>query len=545
MFYFSRIIAIGTCLAALSGCVRHARPAVGADEPALRADDIDRSWLRPDAVGSVRLVPLLAGERPLRGSVVWYGNGGGGPGSARCADEGSLWYCAADRWLVGENRDGRGIASPSDAADRILIGSDLGFSVRFGSPERMIVYLGDSIGVPATGGCGAARPLALCNDAILVVDPTDADAEDGVSASAVAVEGPGGSTAGFLPLIVPGVNGEGALPRCPKVVGQAGDPPCLGPFNVPTGAATVRMPSSLLPGAASDAGGDTEAVLLFYATAARRPEMASWITASTDGYRFAKLRDGPFSRDRFVSVAPVPVSAAEIEEICRDAPASPLCDPELGLAGGDAVLLFGTGEKYREGRLYLGALRLADLAVRYYRLDPSSGRETWVADERGATPIIEDANRAAAQFGELSVARVDAAECPEADRGRCADTLVLLASQRGFVRYRTARLAFPGARGEEEGRRGWSESRRTGGRGYAPGAFDAFTRVARGPGGGLELVLYHTLSAWNGRGPGEPERTPYGVFTRRLMLIDEASCRKSDDRELLCDELPPPWPPEP
>jgi hypothetical protein len=140
---------------------------------------------------------------------------------------------------------------------------------------------------------------------------------------------------------------------------------------------------------------------------------------------------------------------------------------------------------------------------------------------------------------------VKADACPAEARDRCADTLVLLASQKGLVRYRTAPLAFPGLRAEDPSSHAWSASRRTSGRGYAPFVFDGFTRVAPGAGGGLELVMYHTISAWNGREPGAPDRTPYGVFTHRLQLIDEASCGKGDEDGILCGEIPPPWPPAP
>jgi len=539
------ILCCVACLALISGCVRpRAGTVTGPGEGSLREADINRSWLKPTTVGQVRLVPLLAGPRPIRGGVFWTPGAGAQrtPNSASCTDADALWFCARDRWLAGENRR-EGIVNPATDPDRLLVGADLGISVRFGSPQRTLVYLGDSVGVPATAGCGAARPRASCNDAILVVDPADRDAEDGVSVSVAAVEAPGGRLAGFLPLVIPGVNGADALPRC-RPDAQVDLAPCLGPFNVPTGAATVRLRTALLPDAPADAEGDTEAVLLFYGTAVTREEMASWLAVSTDGFHFSKLLARPFSRERFITVAPVPLRATELAAICAAEPSSPLCEASLDLRG-DAVLLFGTGEKYREGHLYLGVLRLDDLAVRYYRLDPGTGREVWVEGEREATPIIEDGSPTHAQFGEFSVSRVNAEACPSADRERCADTLVLLASQKGLVRYRTAPLAFPGARAADPEQRAWSASRRTSGRGYGPYAFDEFTRVAPDAGGELELYLYHTLSAWNGREPGSPDRTPYGVFTHRLELIDEPTCGKGGEDEILCGEIPPPWPPGP
>jgi hypothetical protein len=529
-------IALGTlCLFAASACVRPPLP------PVLEPGEAAIS----EAAGAepVRLVPLLSGPRPIRGGLSWAGSGPDrAVRSGCCADDEALWYCADDRWFAGENLR-REIASPTTDPERLLIAADLGITVRFGEGARTLVYLGDSAGRPASDGCGTAHPLATCNDAILVVDPADRDPEDGVAADVAAVEYPGGRLEGFLPLVIPGINGADPLRRCPIVERSKGRP-CLGPFNVPTGAAAVRLRADLLPGAGAGAAGDTDAVLLFYGTAITRSERASWLAISTDGFHFAKLRAGPFSREKFIQVAPVPLRAAEIEAVCAAEPTGPLCDAALGPRG-DAVLLFGAGETYREGRLYLGVVRLDDLAVRYYRLDPKNGRETWVGDERGATPIVEDDRPALERFGELAVARVGPEACPAGERERCADTLVLLSNQNGLVRYRTAPLAFPGARAGAPGRRSWSASRPTSGRGYGPYVLDAFTKVSPGSGGALELVLYHLVSAWNGREPGAPDRAPYGVFTRRLELIDEATCRKGDGDEIRCGELPPSWPPAP
>jgi len=523
------IALVTLCVFAASACVR---PFL---QPAVETGQAARGETPAPAAESIRLVPLLSGTRPIRGGLIWTGSGPNlSARGASCADDEALWYCAEDRWLVGENRRLR-ITSPTTDPDRLLIAADLGITVRFGDGARSFVYLGDSAGRPASGGCGTAHPLATCNDAVLVVDPSDLDPADGVTAEVAVVELPGGRPEGFLPLVIPGINGADPLRRC-RIIERARGAPCLGPFNVPTGATAVRLPAALLPGADAGAAGDADAVLLFYGTAITRRERASWLAISADGFRFAKLREGPFSREKFIQVAPVPLRAAQRAAVCAAEPSSPLCEGALGLRG-DAVLLFGTGETYREGRLYLGVIRLDDLAVRYYRLDPGTGRETWVEDEGGATPIIDDDRPAQERFGELAVTLVGAEACPAEERGRCADTLVLLANQNGLVRYRTAPLASPG--------RGWSASRRTSGRGYGPYVLDAFTRVAPGAGGALELVLYHLVSAWNGRAPDAPDRAPYGVFTRRLRLVDEATCHTGDGNEPLCGELAPPWPPGP
>lgn len=496
------------------------------------------------APGSIGLVDLSAtGEHPVRGSVYWVGEGSRRAlVSGSCAADPALWFCARDRWLVGENRRD-GIEHPARRGDALIVASDLGIPVIFGEDGRTIIYLGDSAGRPLKAGCGSVHPRADCNDAMLVIDPADDDPSDGVTTRVVSGLLPDGRIAGFVPLLVPGVNGEGALRPCAAGgAGRKGGPPCLGAFNVPTGAAAVRLKASLLPGAAPDARGAVDAVILIYAAAIARGEAASWLTVSADGYLFRRLRDAPLSGDRFVQVAPVPLSAGARREICASTPASPLCDPSAGIDG-DALLLFGNGETYRESRLFLGVLDLEDLSLRYYRADPATGRESWVAREDGATPIVSDDG--AARFGEISVTLVGRDACPADGRERCADTLVMLSNDGGVVRYRTAALAFPGARGASGGG-AWSARRTTSGQGYGPYVIGRYTRVDRGRGGGLELVLYHTISGWNGRPARAPDRAPYGVFTRRLMLVDEATCRRTEaGAPPSCDELPPPWPPPP
>jgi hypothetical protein len=493
------------------------------------------------APGRIGLVTLsTTGEHPIRGNVL-LSREGVPLYSGSCADDDSLWFCATDRWLVGENRRD-GIDHPARRDDALLVAADLGISVRFGTDARTIIYLGDSAGRPVRYGCGSPHPKMDCNDAMLVVDPKDTDPADGVSTQVVARLAPDGVISGFAPQLIPGVNGRDALRPCVGAEGRRGGPACLGAFNVPTGVAAVRLRSSLLPDGGAGAVGEADAVVMFYATAIARGEATSWLAASTDGTEFARLRPEPFSKDKFIQVAPIPLRAEARRALCAESPDSPLCDASFGIEG-DALLLFGNGEKYRESRLYLGALGLDDLSVRYYRLDPATFRESWVADEEDATPIIS--GEGAAEFGELSVSLVGREACPADARARCADTLVLLANQKGIVRYWTAALAFPGARGSEGRARGWSKERRTNGQGYGPYAIDAFTRIEKGPGGGLELVLYHTLSSWNGRPMKDPDRAPYGVFTHRLMLVDDATCRKGARGEPRCEEIPPPWPPAP
>ncbi|MDD5307933.1 MAG: hypothetical protein PHU25_11485 [Deltaproteobacteria bacterium] len=492
----------------------------------------------------IALVPLSSGPAPVRGSAYTVGKGLRRilvAGS--CGDDERLWYCAHDRWLVGENRR-QTIEFPDPGPDNLLAATDLGMSVRFGPEGRTIVYLGDSAGRPSRAGCGTSHPLLSCNDAILVAEPADRDPDDGVSAS-VAVEETGQGRQGFVPLVIPGINGEDPLPQCP--MSEFGSrAPCLGRFNVPTGVAAVRMPASLVPGAVAGPH-DTDAVILWYGTSIARAQEASWLAVSADGFRFRLVRDRPFSRDRFIQVAPVLVRAAQREAACRAEPTSPLCDKALGLTG-DALLLIGTGETYRKGRLFLGLLRLSDLAAFYYRADPATHAESWSRNEADATPIIDagvpEGGKAGAEagFSEISARLVGKDACPAAARERCEDTIVLLASQGGLVRYRTAPLAFPGARGPSGRDKGWSAPLRSNGTGYGPYILDAYTRVEES-GGGLRLVMYHTISAWNGLKANDPARTPYGVFTHRLMLLDEPTCRVDDRGEPHCSVIPPPWPP--
>jgi hypothetical protein len=492
--------------------------------------------LVPAAPG-VALEPLSSGPAPVRGSAYYVGRGLRRVlVTGSCADDEKLWYCAHDRWLVGENRR-QAIEFPAPGPDNLLAATDLGMSVRFGPEGRTIIYLGDSAGRPSRDGCGTAHPLLSCNDAILVADPKDRDPDDGVSTSVAVVER--GGKEGFLPLVIPGINGEDALPQCNKAFGGGGAP-CLGKFNVPTGAAAVRLPASLVPGATAGPDADTDAVVLWYGTAIAVEQEASFLAVSADGFHFRLVRAAPFSRDRFIQVAPVLVKAAEREAACRATPASPLCEKSLGLTG-DALLLFGTGETYRKGRLFLGLLRLADLTAFYYRSDPATGAESWSRNEADATPIIDagvaEGGKLGSEvgFSEISARLVGRDACPAAARERCADTLVLVANQAGSVRYRTAPLALPG--------KGWSAPLRSNGTGYGPYILDAYTRIEEAPGGSLQLVLYHTVSAWNGLKADEDGRTPYGVFTHRLMLLDEATCRKDDRGEPHCSVVPPPWPP--
>ncbi len=526
---------------------------------------------------NVESVEGRKGAMPVRGLV--YRNQNGKKKilfSRHCAEpkEEPLWFCMNDRWLAGENR-GRELEIPNTGTKHIIDGVDLGISVRFGPEGRTYFYMGDTLGKPTRSGCGLSKPGRFCNDAILVSGgpndealPMDRNPDNGVATSIVVRRGRDGKNDGFLPMVIDGINGRDPLPLC-KDLKKKSKAPCLAPFNVPSGAATVPIPSKLLPGSRRAEQGSVEAVLVWYTTAgatyietARNPSKhytrgASWLVVSTDGLHFEKLTDKPFSRDKFIQISPVLVPKEKLKKLCEQDKTSPLCDKAIG-SDGDIVLLIGAGEKYRKSPLYLGVLRLIDLAVFYYHLDAAGGKEGWTRSEADASPIIGKSRkhkraklghkkkwgRPDELFGELSVKLVDKDACPKEVRSRCRDTLVLLATQGGFVRYRTAPLAHPGAiAGPSSKARAWSKSIRTSATGYGPYIIDMYTSIKHGNTDNLELHMYHVISGWCGRDLKEKDHNPYGVFSRPLVFVDEESCKKDSRGMIVCDVSVPPWPP--
>ncbi len=571
--------------ALLSGCVikRPARarapapkrpavsPAVSPAPPKTQPTEID---LVPLVVASSEgrkgALPVrgLAQRHPVKRKKILF--------SKHCAQAGEdpLWFCMNDRWLAGENR-GKEIEIPNKDTKHIIDGVDLGISIQFGPEDRTYFYMGDTMGKPTRSGCGFSKPDRFCNDAILVSGgPKEQDLrvdrrpDDGVATSVVVRRDKSGKIDGFLPMIIDGINGRDPLPLC-KDLKKKSRAPCLAPFNVPTGAATVQIPSKLLPKSQRVEQGSVESVLVWYATAgatyitaARDPSKhytrgASWLVSSTDGLHFEKIMDKPFSRDKFIQISPVFIPNKKLKKMCERDKTSPLCDRAIG-SDGDIVLLVGTGEKYRKSPLYLGVLRLSDLAVLYYHLDVGTGRESWSRSEAKASPIIGKSakhkrpklgrkkkwGRPDELFGELSVKLVEKDACPKDLRGRCEDTLVLLATQGGSVRYRTAPLSHPGAIARPSSKaRAWSKSIRTSATGYGPYIIDMYTSVERSKDSGFELRMYHVISGWCGRDLGKKDHNPYGVFSRPLVFVDEASCKKDRHGMTTCDVTMPPWPP--
>jgi hypothetical protein len=458
--------------------------------------------------------------------------------SSSCADraQGVLWFCAQDRWFAGENRAAQ-LTHPGTGPNQALRGTDLGASVRFGPKDATYFYMGDSFGKIAEGACGAKPAPDFCNDAVLVGELEGLPhPERGVPVEIAMAQSNGGGPSGFAPIIIDGVNGAKPLPLC-RVIGKkpVAGPPCLGKFNTPTGAVSARLSGSTL---GTDGSESVAVVLMWFATAqalfdeqSGQTLASSWLAVSTDGLTFRKLLDRPFSREKFINVAPVLVTSEQRRRVCVSDPAGPLCHASLE-AKGDIALLFGAGQRYRKSPLFLAALDLTDLATRYYTGDEN---RPWGTDERSAAPIIGTASpKPIERFGELSVTLIPKQACPADVREGCEDTLVLLANQAGFVRYRTALLTRPAT---------WSSQRKSSGVGYGPYVIEALTRVEKRPNGKLELALYHLLSSWDGKPLKSKERNPYGVFSRRLLLVGAENCGDDDLTTADCLTHPPVWPP--
>ena len=189
----------------------------------------------------------------------------------------------------------------------------------------------------------------------------------------------------------------------------------------------------------------------------------------------------------------------------------------------------------------MAALELATFEVRYMSRQGWSNREADAWPVVGKLPESKDAKVPVEdRFGEIAVEIIPAEACPE-DASGCQDTVVLLATQAGFVRYRTLPLAELGP-AEDSRRPSWIKGARTSANGYGPYIVDRYTKVERSAKGGHELVLYHLVSSWDGLELKRRDRNPYGVFTRRLLLIDEDTCAVNG-KIPVCKEVPPPWPP--
>ncbi len=101
----------------------------------------------------------------------------------------------------------------------------------------------------------------------------------------------------------------------------------------------------------------------------------------------------------------------------------------------------------------------------------------------------------------------------------------------GRVYLRTASLGEP---------EHWSQPQMTCGVGYGPYIMDEFTEVKKG--NPDRLILYHTISAWNGDQLPQVQE-PYGVFTTKVRLMEHVVIGRHD--EYACTNIAPPWPPQP
>ncbi len=439
------------------------------------------------------------------------------------------------------------------AFDSVVRGTDLGISVQFGEGGRTFFYMGDTgdVDPPVNGPWGTPSMLDCaqgynfaCDDAIGVsyheTYNNDDDETDGIDARVYYqyFNDGTGFVPGFKPLTIPGVNQFESVSGMPPLNHcDYSAPPCLGLFNVPTGAAFVEwkfeMPEPVIT---------VPTIALWYATAAHTwdgddatgsTKGASFLAFSKNGTHFGALDAlpgdepyGVFSRDKFIQVSPVTITSSELFQLCTDPSTedSILCDlPHLDdpfEMSNEGLLLFGTGQRYRCSPLYLAFMTVPRLGLWYYR--KVGDQVSWVTDESLATPIssVSEANsnlncsRTAGSwlyngtaddqkqlFGEISVKLV---------KGDTPDDhyLVLLSNHNGptRVQYRTAPLSEPDT---------WSAPEQTTARGYGPYIVDAYTEVDEG-----KLKMYHFISAWNGLwesnvlGLGEP----YGVFTRPLEL---------------------------
>jgi hypothetical protein len=501
---------------------------------------VQANALREPGKASFELAPLRQEEQPAPTRGVYAGRGKGlkaSEVSSSCADtaKGALWFCANDKWFAGENREAE-LTHPGSGPGKALRGTDLGASVRFGPRRATYFYMGDSFGRMARGTCGLERHQDFCNDAVLVAElDTTSHPEQGVPAKLAMSDSNAQGEDGFVPIVIDGINGRNPLPLCRQSGKKPSfGPPCLGIFNTPTGALSTWLTSAALLGKSDEA---QEVVLMWFATAQAmfdepkgRTLAASWLVVSTDGVSFRKLLDAPFSREKFINVSPVLLTVEHRRRLCDRGVGSPLCHASLK-AQGDIALLFGAGQRYRKSPLYLAALDLSTMKTRYYS---GESNQPWAVDESSAAPVIGTLDpRPVDQFGELSVGLVPAQQCPADVRNQCEDTLVLLANQAGFIRYRTAPLAQPSS---------WSAQRKSSGIGYGPYIIEALTKVDKSPKGGLELVLYHLVSSWDGKPLKTKKRNPYGVFTRRLLIVGDETCGDDDLSATDCLTHPPLWP---
>ena len=436
-----------------------------------------------------------------------------------------LSNCSENKWYLGANIKEDGFSIYTPGLEHIIKGVDLGISIQI--PQgHTIMYMGDTWGYPSPEGC--LYP-GKCNDAITRIVDTDGP-QNGVDAR-ILVDDQDPSK--FRPLLVPAVNTE--HPFGPSV-----DEDDFGKFNVPTGAAvgyTIGSPPFA-----------HHTVYLWYTTAMTTNKAQSYLTCSEDGIYFSPcvapdwypVDPAPviyFSSDRFINVSPIQFDHHWWNEIdgngsCALCKLKPHLQTYVWFNYSPGMLLFGAaggpqewdGQEggYRKSPLYLAYMELQSLKVWYYTGDD------WSRSEGDVVPIISPVGQDQEKpflFGELSVQLVEGDDFDDS-------YLVMLSNHElRRVYYRTASLVEP---------ENWSPPQMTCAVGYGPYIMHEFTEIKEG--NPDRLILYHTISAWNGDQLPQYQE-PYGVFTTKLRLMQHIVLRNFDD--YVCTNLAPAWPPQP
>lgn len=338
-----------------------------------------------------------------------------------------------ERWMVGAHSDG---SVPDFGA--WITGADLGIGARL--LGKTYLYLGDTVpsrshlpivttffdrllpfrAVAVTqlgelSGCSPAQGFRPeCNDGILVLEDRPAD-PSGHDRSLVLEDR---DPRLFRPQALEGVHSRQSVGLwSPRANGDKM------PFSVPTGAVTI-------PGDRTDLGVDAPIVALWYTTHCSNEETAtSWLGCSVDGVRFRPCRrvdaseprrfeelekipyhplsfgdygekiyrflferiDGPresfadppvfpFSRDKFIKVAPLWLGPEDLARLENPPPSK----------SGAGLLLFGTGSPNRCSAVHMAFIDAKDFGTgenALYYHETRDKKPTWVTSEDTASPL--------------------------------------------------------------------------------------------------------------------------------------------------------------
>ena len=302
------------------------------------------------------------------------------------------------RWMLGEHQVGSGESQDDYEVPMFgtyLWGVDLGVSANLWG--RTFFYMGDTWGRRGLTGWETAPGVVVeVNDAVSELAWCESNPENGVTVVPIK-DNPvlefngmvGLFKPAYLPQTIPGVHRDHApdvwYSTAEEYVG----------FSVPTGASTAALSYQAVPGYPALL---VPQVRLWYGTQITRPpgegdtHAKSWVGCSVDGTTFNNCYTGGgpgeyayFSENFFIQVAPVEVTAAEVESMGAAAP------PHTAQGG---TLLFGVGHPYRCSPLYLAYVdrqnfgtvdaNLRPVGVWYY-----NAAIGWTESEDDATPIIE------------------------------------------------------------------------------------------------------------------------------------------------------------